>query len=191
MAIFTKNRVINWGIVFLVTVNMGVLGTLGVLFFRRSPGPDPAQHFLQEELQLTETQMQKVEELKGLYQGKMKTINDEANELKEAIMEEVFLSSPDTEKVDQLAEEIGAKQAELERLRFQHFLELKSLFQPEQTQKFQAFIRDIFRPPAGQEIPLEQNRPPRPDEPPDRRRPPDQKRPPRPDEPPREPRPGG
>ena len=89
---FTKNQVINWGVLFLVLVNIGILGTLGILFFRRSPAHEPAQRFLQDELQLTDTQIQQVEELKELYQGKMKIIYEEANELKETIMEEVFRS---------------------------------------------------------------------------------------------------
>ena len=76
MAIFTKNHVINWGILFLVIVNISVLGTLGFLFFRRSPALEPAQRFLQDELQLTETQIQQVEELTTLYQGKMKILDD-------------------------------------------------------------------------------------------------------------------
>jgi Spy/CpxP family protein refolding chaperone len=191
MAMFTKNRALNWGMVFLVVVNLGVLATLGVLFFRRAPGPEPAQRLLQDELQLTDAQMQQVAELKTLYQGKMQILNEEANQLKEAMLAEVFRASPDAAKVERFAEEIGAKQAALERLRFQHFRDLKALFQPEQTAKFQAFMRDLLRPqaPAGAARLPEQNRPPRPDEPPDRKRPPDQRQPPRPDEPSREPRP--
>ena len=196
---FTKNQVVNWGVLFLLLVNIGILGTLGFLFFRRSPALEPAQRFLQDELQLTDTQIQQVEELKELYQGKMKIINEEANELKETIMEEVFRSSPDTGKVDQIADEIGAKQAELERLRFQHFMALKSLFQTEQTEKFQALIRDIFHPPSSpdSERPPESSKPPRQDEPAGHTRPPEHKdspehrKPPRPNEPPKEPRPEG
>ena len=129
----------------------------------------------------------------------MKRINEEANELKEVIMEEVFRSSPDTEKVDHIADEIGAKHAELERLRFQHFLALKSLFEPEEAERFRTLIREIFRPPSppGAERPPEPNRPPRPDEssgnkrPLERKEPPDNRKPLRPNEPPPKPRPEG
>lgn len=190
MAIFTKERVMNGGIIFLVIVNVTILGILGKLFLTRPPAPAPAQRFLQDELQLTEAQIQRVEELKRLYQGKMKPLDDDIRALKEAMMEEVFLSSPDTQKVDQLAAAIGARQAELERLRFQHFLALKSLFQREQTEKFRTLIQDIFRPPAlpGSERPPNQNRPRRPGEPSERK---EQPQPPRPDEPPGDRRPEG
>lgn len=192
MAISTKDRVMNGGIIFLVIVNVTVLGILGTLFFKRPPAPAPAQRYLQDELHLAEAQIQRVEELKRLYQGKMKPLDDDIRTLKEAMLEEVFAAAPDTQKADQLAADIGVRQAELERLRFQHFLALKSLFQPEQTEKFRSLIQDIFRPPAPPESekPPEPSRPPRPDEspdrkrPPDRREPPEQRKPPRSDEPP-------
>lgn len=181
MAIFTKNRVMNGGIILLVIVNIGVLVTLGLPLFRRPPGEKPAQQFLQDELHLTDGQIRQMEDLKTLYQGKMKILDDDIRTLKEAILAEVFRASPDAENVARFAEQIGTKYAELERLRFQHFLALKSLFQPEQAEKFQSLMRDILRPPAPPDAERrpEQNRPPRPGESPD------QRKPPRPDEPPR------
>ncbi|MDX2496133.1 MAG: periplasmic heavy metal sensor [Desulfuromusa sp.] len=146
MTFFTKNRLLNWGVLLLIIVNLGGLGALGWQFLGPSPAPEPAHRFLQEELKLTDVQAQKVDDLRRRYQGKMKIVEDEIGPLKEAIMESVFLSPIDTENVEQLAKEIGEKQAELEYLRFLHVLELKSLFQPEQTEKFQAIIRDVLRP---------------------------------------------
>ena len=177
MDVFTKNRVSNWIIILLVIMNLGTLGTILFLHFKqpslpRNGGPDPAQHFLERELHLTEEQAQQFEELRKEHFLQSKAINDEVHQLKSAIMEELFSSSPDSEKVERLAEEIGKKQAELEQLRFQHFLALKSLCQPEQVEKLQALIHEIVRPPAppGSGRPPEREQPSRPGESPGPRR---------------------
>ncbi|ACN13693.1 hypothetical protein HRM2_05790 [Desulforapulum autotrophicum HRM2] len=154
MTIFTKNRLLNWGIVLLIIVNVAGLGIMGWQFFGPSPGAEPAHRFLQEELNLTDIQAQKVDDLRRRYQGKMKIVEDDIADLKKAIMEAAFLSPIDMERVKHLGEVIGDKHTELEYLRFQNVLALKDLFKPEQVEKFQALIRDVFNP----------RHPPRPDE---------------------------
>ncbi len=153
MDVFTKQRITGWIIVLLVILNVCSLGATWVLQSRRSARPprsrpDPVRHFLKEELLLTEEQAQQFEELRREHFLQSKAINDEAHQLKKAIMDELFSSSPDAANVEQLAEKIGEKQAELERLRFQHFMAVKSLFQPEQIEKFRTLLGEIFPPPG-------------------------------------------
>jgi len=161
MDIFTKNRATNWMIVLLVILNVSSLTTIWFLQLRQSPlpqdnRPDNVRHFLEQELRLTEEQAQQFEELRKQHFVETKAIHEEASQLKKTIMDELFASPPDTAKVESLAEQIGSKQTELEQLRFYHFLNLKSLCEPEQVEKFQALIHEIFQPPG----PPEADRPP-------------------------------
>jgi Spy/CpxP family protein refolding chaperone len=173
MNVFSKQRLIGWVIVLLVLLNMISLGTLWFFQIRKPSssqelGPDPVRHFLEQELDLTAEQAQEFEALRREHLELSKAINDEANNLKRALMNEVFAASPDAAKGAQLAEQIGEKRTELEQLRFQHFLALKSLCQPEQVELLQALIHEIVRPPA----------PPESERPSDPRRPPGQGQPP-------------
>ena len=59
-------------------------------------------------------------------------------------MQELFVDTPDSSRITMLAEEIGAKQAELEKRRFQHLWELKTSCSSEQLVKFQGIFRELF-----------------------------------------------
>lgn len=170
MTIFLKKHVLDGGILFLIIVNVVALGILGWFYLAPAPDFEPPHHFLQNELQLSDVQVQKVDDLRRLYQGKMNILESDIADLKKAMMETAFLSSIDTKKVEQLAEEIGDKHAEREYLRFQHVMDLKDLFQPEQADKFQTIIRDVLRPPRPphQKQPPGWPKPPRPEEQPRR-----------------------
>ena len=169
MNFFTKIRVTSWIIGLLVLLNVLTLGVLWFQQFRRPPGmfPPPgkqaenSQRFLQRDLNLTEQQAQQFETLRNQYFLKSRTIMQEIHQLRKGITDELFSASPDAQKANKFAEEIGAKQAELERLLFNHFLELKAVCQPEQQKKFQALMRDL----------LEMMKPPEPPRPPEGVRP--------------------
>jgi len=152
MNFFTKIRVTSWIIGLLVLLNMLTLGTLWFQQFRRPPNkPLPQDNrsetilwFLQRELDLTEQQAQQFQTLRQQYLLTSRTIMSEIHQLREELTDELFAASPDAQKADKLAEEIGAKHAALELLLFRHFLELKAVCQPAQQTKFQSLIRDLL-----------------------------------------------
>lgn len=164
MNVFTKQRITGWIIVLLVILNVFALATTWIIRPTRvqeNPRP-PVRDFLKEELHLTEEQAQQFEELRKQHFLQSKAITDEAHQLKRAMLDELFSSPPNLAKVEELTEEIGEKQEELEQLRFQHFLALKSLCQPEQVEKLRALIEEIVHPPMppGSERPPGQSEPP-------------------------------
>lgn len=163
MNVFTKQRLSVSIIALLVVLNVTSLGTIWFLQSRQSPpanpkGPGPVKNFLEQELALTQEQAQQFETLRQQHFQESQAINETLHPVKEAIMQEVFAASPDSAKVKTLATELGAKQAELEELRFQHFLALKAVCQPEQLEKFQALFHEFFPPPN----PPGEGRPPQP-----------------------------
>ncbi|MCP4402436.1 MAG: periplasmic heavy metal sensor [bacterium] len=148
---FTKQRLNASIIALLIVLNVTSLGTIWFLQSRQSPGtevqgPGPVRNFLERELDLTQEQAQQFEILRQEHFQESKAISEDIHPLKETIMQEVFAASPDSATVKAFAEEIGAKQAELEELRFQHFLALKSVCRPEQLETFQALFRELFPP---------------------------------------------
>jgi Spy/CpxP family protein refolding chaperone len=167
MTIFTKQHMTGWIIGLLIILNILSVGTIWFLQFRRQPlppkiGPEPVQHFLEAELQLTQEQAQQFERLRQEHSQAAKALNDAGHQLKGTLLNEVFTDSPDLEKVKHLAEEIGKKQTELDLLLFQHLLALKSLCSPEQADRLQTLIHEVVPPPG---------KPPQPDQSPDQRQP--------------------
>jgi protein CpxP len=152
MNFFTKIRVTTWIIGLLVLLNVLTLGTIWFQQFRRPPAPPPLQdqrsenqqRFLERELGLTEQQSQQFQTLRKQFFLQSNAIMQAIHQLRKTMTDELFSSSPDTQKAQKLAEEIGAKQAEQERLSFNHFLELKAVCQPAQQEKFQALMRDLL-----------------------------------------------
>ena len=169
MNFFTKIRITSWLLGLLVLLNVLTLGTIWFQQFRRPPAPlspqdkrsEDQQRFLEQELGLTEQQSQQFQTLREQFFLQSNTIMHEIHQLRKTMTDELFSSSPDTQKAHKLAEEIGAKHAEQERLMFHHFLELASVCQPAQREKFQALMREL----------LEMLKPPEPPGPPGEARP--------------------
>jgi protein CpxP len=158
MNFFTKIRVTTWIIGLLVLLNVLTLGTIWFQQFRRPPMPPPLQdqrsenqqRFLERELGLTEQQSQQFQTLREQFLLQSNAIMQEIHQLRKTMTDELFSTSPDTQKAQKLAEESGAKHAELELLLFHHFLELKAVCQPAQQEKFQTLMRnllDMMKPP--------------------------------------------
>ena len=157
MNYFSTQRVTTLTIMILILLNLSTLAMLWSFRFKQPVTPLPVEgtghveHFLQQELGLTDRQAQQFDKLRKQHFEQSKIIVDASQQLKRALIEHVFAASPDTEKMQAIAEEIGAKQIELETLRYTHFLELKALCEPGQLERFQALFHEIFPPqPGGQ-----------------------------------------
>ncbi len=152
MDFIAKHKYSFLTIVLLVLLNVFSLSALWFQILNRTPAPPPdrpgndlrsAQHFLERELLLTEDQIEEFGKLRSQYFSDSRNIVEEIHKLKREIMDELFLPSPDSSKVAGISENIGEKQAQLERLNFYHFLELKAICQPGQEEKFRRLIRDL------------------------------------------------
>ena len=153
MDVFMKNRFVRWTIIILVLLNLSTLAMLWFVSTRRPAGPpdhprqrdEAAARFLQEELQLSDAQFQEYQRLRDDHRKRAENINREMMDLKQEMLGELFNTHPDTARALALTRFIGAIQAELERITFNHFLELRDLCGIEQRDKLERLLRDFFR----------------------------------------------
>ena len=153
MDIFTQKRATTWTIIVLVVINLVALGTI-LWHVTRKPhappppqkrGPDQTQYFLRNELDLSEQQAQRFEELGRYHREESVRILDDIYRLKAEMMIELFHEEPDLGRVENLAEKIGSKEAEKEMLLFNHFLDLAEVCEPEQREKFNTIIHELLK----------------------------------------------
>jgi Spy/CpxP family protein refolding chaperone len=154
MDILTKRRATAWAIAILIVLNLCALGTVWYQQ-RMQPRMRPPHHFrkrgrglarfIDRELNLTPQQSAKVKAQQKNFFDQADVLHREIGELRKEMMEQLLKPSPDGARVDELADEIGAKETQMARLRFAHFQEIKSVCRPEQEKEFEVLIHDVIR----------------------------------------------
>ena len=134
MDILTKKHFTFWIIFLLVILNISTISMLWLNQNRRSDAPPPLRApkhdqrtlgFLQKELDLTDAQILLYDQLRQAHKQQTRGLINDIRRLKQEMMDEIFNDEPDTTKAMELADLIGEKQAEVERITFNHFLDLK------------------------------------------------------------------
>lgn len=154
MDYFTKKRLAFWGVALLVIVNISALATVWFQQHRPWRGPEPGRResppqrvsqFLKQELALTEAQTRQFAELQNRHFTQARATRDAIRDLKDELFRELSAAAPDTAKAERLAAAIGARQSELEKMTFYHFLALKRLGTPAQQKKLEALFGELLR----------------------------------------------
>ena len=165
MDLFTTKRFSFWTIVLLIIFN---IVTLSIIWSnqRAKPGDFPRRPprqsqrsltLLQKELGLSNDQIERYNSLRQAHHQQTQILVREIPGLKKEMMDEIFKDSPDTLKVREYSKLIGEKQSEIERLTFNHLLDLKELCGEGQAEKLHGLLNEFFR----QQQPMEKHRPPR------------------------------
>lgn len=187
----TQQKMIKWLIVILLVVNIISLSIIWILVTKNNPprlgGEKPLgiMEMMQKELNLSEEQQKKFNELRESNSAHTRDLFNQINKMKNILSDEVNKIPMDTLKVNKLIGDLGVIQSQIEKLRVKHFNELLSLCTPEQREKFIPVLKNIYSgPPPRDRIGERPN--PKPGEdrfndpfrfPPDRRvPPPDQSR---------------
>lgn len=138
----TNSKYTKWIIGALVLLNLILLS---ILFFlrpqhgeRKRPNPND---FLKKELNLTDDQAVKFTELRKAHFQKTREELKEIRTLKNEILDAISAESPDTLKANMIADQIGIKEANREKLLVQHYLELQAECSPEQRQKLERVFK--------------------------------------------------
>ena len=153
MDIFKQKRYLILVIVILVIMN---LGTLFILWVGK-PSPSPQkrsqvsheqekarlEQLLKGELGFDENQVEQYLKMRYEHRKQSLTLNTKIHELKKQMYDEVFHDMPQ-QLSDSLLNLIQAKQAELEHITFQHFIDLKKLCKPDQQDKLKLLIDEFF-----------------------------------------------
>ncbi|KPJ59349.1 MAG: hypothetical protein AMJ46_11475 [Latescibacteria bacterium DG_63] len=137
-----KRNLVILAIVVLVIINISALATIihnrwfGV---PRPPVEPRHMHpvtFLREHLKLDESQIAEFQARRSSFESEIERVREDMEQKREALMEELRAESPDTLRIDQLVEEIGALQAQLQKRAIRHMLQEQSILTPEQREKF-------------------------------------------------------
>jgi len=157
MDIFKRNRFMTILIVLLVILN---LGTMTMLWQGRSekrahgrPGRHPHQEadrlgeLLRLELGFNETQIEQYLSLRHRHQKMVSQLDIETRDLKRNMFDNALKEQYDPGVVDSLLGIIQSNDLKIERLTFQHLVDLKNLCEPHQRPKLKVLIHQLFRPP--------------------------------------------
>ncbi|MFK7772143.1 MAG: Spy/CpxP family protein refolding chaperone [Saprospiraceae bacterium] len=141
----TNNKYTKWIIGALVLLNLVLLS---VLFFLRPKhdgggGRNPSD-FLKKELNLSDDQVVKFKELRKAHFQKSREELKAIRVLKNEMLDAVSAESPDTLKANLIADQIGIKEANKEKLLVQHYLKLQAECTPEQRQKLERVFKNAM-----------------------------------------------
>lgn len=146
-----KKRLAFWGVILLAIMNLFSLVTVWYLHFHRPdvsnlemPPPNRVTDFLKNELGLSETQTHRADSIIEDHFKKVGIILYSMRDIRKELLKEVSVGTPDFAKIEKLADEIGNKHSELEKLKFYHFFELKKTCTPDQQKKLDKIFRDIL-----------------------------------------------
>lgn len=156
MDYFANKKFMTWTIAILVLLNVFTLA--GIWFFRFQPKPphfkdfprrEKSEFLLKKKLNLTDDQLQQFRDLRENHFEETKEIGNEIHNLKRELSEEVFKETQNQVEVEKFIEQIGQLEMKMEKEKFKHFLELKSICTPEQQQKFREIFKEIMPPRKG------------------------------------------
>lgn len=152
-----KNTILHILLFFLVVVNgFFLFNYLGRPIIK---GPmverDPGD-FIVRALKFDDAQMQKLQILNSEHRQRMREINDDLKELKDALFSKISEESLNTELIDSLTNSTGFLEKEKEMETFFHLRDIQSLCNEKQKERFNKIVLDALR----KNGPLGQNRPP-------------------------------
>ncbi len=176
MDIFKRERTTQWIIILLVILNIFTIVTLWMQRGQRQPLPPPGEQgrqghdvfrFLDMELDLSESQSRQLEEMRHRHHEERLRLEKGVLDTRRELLRLVTRSDTDSTEVQRLSRSIGERQAVLEQLTFQHFMEIKALCNRDQTAEFERLLREVLdrQPPPDRQSPTDRR-------PPDRRPPP-------------------
>ena len=171
MDIFKQNKLLIWGIVLLILMNISSMGIFLWKEISRPPKRNPPPqslnnddrqpqdkpqpekkelaNILKEELNLNESQVEKLRELRKKFFDKeeelIKVIKSERDSMNTAM----FNKDMDEKLISDIARRISENEYHMEMLRFEQAKEFRSICTPRQLEKFDELIkeiRDYFKP---------------------------------------------
>jgi len=137
----TNNKYTKWIIGALVLLNLILLSVLFFLRPQHGRGGMNPNDFLKKELNLSDDQVVKFKELRKAHFKKLKEESKAIRTLKNEMLDAVSAESPDTLKANLIADKIGIKEANQEKLLVQHYLKLQAECTPEQCQKLERVFK--------------------------------------------------
>lgn len=149
----TKNSFLKWLVVILLLFNVITLTTIWLSILNRKepppmreengPPPDP-MNLMQKELNLSNEQMKMFEEKRNHLFSVTDSLFNYMRGLQKKLTDHLLTKEENPVIVDSITNQIGEIQAELEKLRFEHFKGLLALCTLEQREKLIPVLKQIM-----------------------------------------------
>lgn len=154
-----RNKLLTLAVIGLLLLNMA---TLGFLVFRKPPHDKRPERggptkIIVERLKLDEAQQKKHRELAKVHHEAFVKLKEKSQELHHDYYALLTTDNVNNAQADSLSNLIAANQNEIDRLNFNHFMDIKAICNPEQKLLFNEFADEISRffsgppPPQGRE----------------------------------------
>jgi Spy/CpxP family protein refolding chaperone len=128
--------------------------------FRQKIDEQGMYRFFRDELQLTQEQFIHFRNINEKNRQQSIEIARALHHKRLEMLDEISKENPDTEKLDQIAREIGTLHYELKRNTYHHFIELKKLCNKEQQEQLQHLFMRMIDDTGFDDRPRHKNRPP-------------------------------
>ena len=158
MDIFKQKTYLVVTVIILIILNLGILT---MLWINKPDHPKFPNHIadrpneqeqisilLRQELEFTDEQIEEYLHLRRINREQMSGLENEIRDLKRQMFNKVILENSDLPISDSLLSMILDKQGQIEKLTYQHFLDLNQLCDPGQQNKLQLLIHRLLPPPG-------------------------------------------
>ncbi len=156
MDVFTQNKILIRVIIVLIAFNLIFIALILREDFRTRPhkspiinGKDDVSALLKKELNLDENQTQQIRDLRMTFFDKERFLASAIRSERDSMNELMFGNNTNDILIKSLAKRIADNDNQMELLRYEQALKLKSICNPVQLEKFNGLvkeIRDYFRP---------------------------------------------
>jgi Spy/CpxP family protein refolding chaperone len=142
-----KKRLLTFGLILLVVINVSALLTFAYNRWFRAPGSLPAEgsglaDAFERHLCLSGEQEKCIRDIRFSFDSEIGDVQAQMREKRRAMVEEMKKESPDSTLIDKLIEEISRLQAELQKKAVLNLLKEKEVLTPEQKAAFFRMFED-------------------------------------------------
>ncbi len=151
MSYFNTARRMNALVVVLLVVNIISISALWLAKNEKRSGPPlrpkNGELFLKEALGLSPSQLEEIKLLRENHFQEMQALRKASDGSRRKMFEEIKAVKPDSLLLVKYAEQIGSAQAAIEKQTIHHFIDIKSVLEPEQLVKFNRTLERLLPPP--------------------------------------------
>jgi Spy/CpxP family protein refolding chaperone len=149
MNYFSKNKVILWGLIFLVIVLLTALTSLIVFFTTRSANLNQSTSEItgrrfNQELSLTPDQSGKVDAILREYRTATEPISSNIRVYRMQLLEELAQNNPDTNLINKHLENISILQKQMQKASVKQYMALKQICTPLQCERLSSLYFELY-----------------------------------------------
>ncbi|MGB8953127.1 MAG: Spy/CpxP family protein refolding chaperone [Candidatus Aminicenantales bacterium] len=139
---FTKKRLMAYGIILLVAVNVTALCVLAYNRWLKQPSfpevsvSEKPLTQTEEGLLLNSAQLEEMKNLKASFEVEIEAVRLKMEEKRKVLVEEMRKESPDSALIDRLIDEINHLQSEMQKKAVRYLFKERELLSPEQQKRF-------------------------------------------------------